>query len=68
MPSGSLKFNASPSNTKLRRVTEHPPFERIILLLQGGGGYFQSAQKLPLRCRAGAPKPYCAKQATRRGI
>ena len=30
-------LNASPSNPKLRRVTERPPFERIILLLQGGG-------------------------------
>lgn len=29
--------SASPTNPKLSRVTEHPPFERIILLLQGGG-------------------------------
>jgi NTE family protein len=29
--------NATPSRTKPRRVTEHPPFERITLLLQGGG-------------------------------
>ena len=30
-------LNVSPSNPKLRPVTERPPFERIILLLQGGG-------------------------------
>lgn len=29
--------DAAPSKAKLRRVTEHPPFERIALLLQGGG-------------------------------
>jgi NTE family protein len=29
--------DAAPSNAKLLRVTEHPPFERIALLLQGGG-------------------------------
>jgi NTE family protein len=29
--------DAAPSKAKLHRVTEHPPFERIALLLQGGG-------------------------------
>jgi NTE family protein len=29
--------NAAPTKAKLHRVTEHPPFERIALLLQGGG-------------------------------
>jgi NTE family protein len=29
--------NAAPSQAKLHRVTEHPPFDRIALLLQGGG-------------------------------
>ena len=28
---------ATPSEAKPHRVTEHPPFERIALLLQGGG-------------------------------
>jgi NTE family protein len=30
-------LNAGPGKAKLHRVTEHPPFERIALLLQGGG-------------------------------
>jgi NTE family protein len=30
-------LNATPSKTKPRRLTEHPPFECIALLLQGGG-------------------------------
>jgi NTE family protein len=30
-------LNATPSKTKPRRLTERPPFERIALLLQGGG-------------------------------
>jgi NTE family protein len=30
-------LNPAPNETKLRRVTERPPFERIALLLQGGG-------------------------------
>jgi NTE family protein len=29
--------NAAPSQATLHRVTEHPPFDRIALLLQGGG-------------------------------
>jgi NTE family protein len=29
--------NAAPSQAKLHRITEHPPFDRIALLLQGGG-------------------------------
>src|ERR1700693_675725 len=30
-------FIATPSEAKPHRVKEHPPFERITLLLQGGG-------------------------------
>ena len=30
-------LNTTPSKTRPRRLTEHPPFERIALLLQGGG-------------------------------
>src|SRR6202020_1915263 len=42
---------ATPSEVKPHRATEHPPFERITLLLQGGGALVSGPVPPPPRER-----------------